>query len=46
MKIDIHSHILPREWPNLREVWLSLFIRVVHISQLFYCLTTDAPIVW
>lgn len=20
MKIDIHNHILPKEWPNLKEV--------------------------
>ena len=32
MKLDIHNHILPESWPDLKKVHLSLFLSNFLIS--------------
>lgn len=35
MKIDIHNHILPKEWPNLKEVGNFRAVEILFIEQLY-----------
>ena len=33
-KIDIHNHILPETWPNLKEVWTHAVHSVSNVAIL------------
>ena len=42
MKIDLHTHILPREWPNLRDRYgYGGFVQLEHTGPGCACMTVD-----
>jgi len=33
MKIDLHAHILPREWPHLAPRWIAISLGAPQLSE-------------